>query len=151
MTDVIPFAAFREYKRLYSKVSVTAQGVYKEDEVPDSYKGDAELEVEVVHEILLCDAAGRLQRMVFDIPEALDNLDRKGGGYGLYTEGEGDDPPTPVQVPYINADYPATTGGATTPTKLYQRTSEHLDEQIKLRANEMVTISGGWPVPHVEP
>ncbi len=151
MTDAIPFASFREYKRLYSKAIVTAQGVYKEDEVPDSYDGDAELEIEVVHEVIMTDSAGRLQRMVFAIPEALDKNDKQGGGYALYEEGTDETPGAAIHDPYINADYPTTSGDSSVPTKLYQRTNESLDAQIKFRANEMITISGGWPVAHVEP
>lgn len=144
--DALPYASFREYKRLYSIVVVTDDGLYKEGEVPSSYGGDTEVEIEVVHEILMVDSAGRIRRLVFDIPEAKDRNNKLGGGYGIYEPG---DPPTPVTVPYKNEDYPETTGGATEPTKLYIRVSNKLDPQNMLRADKMVEISGGWPPPHI--
>ena len=144
MTDVIPFTTFREAKRLYSRQVVTTNGIFKEGQVPEEYEGDAELTVEVVHEIVMADSAGRLQRLVFDIPEALDKDKKNGAGYGIFTDSE---PPVDVINPYTTDDYPLTTGGATEPTKLYIRENAKISDENKSRVDEMISISGGWPVP----
>ena len=135
MTDILPFHTMREYKRIYSIVKVTSEGIFKDGEVPDDYNGDTELTVEVVHEILLTDAAGRLERKVYAIPEALDRNRENGGGYEL--EGS----------TYQTSDFPSTAGPSSAPTVLYIKQNPYLSSDNILRAEEMVRILGGWPIP----
>lgn len=127
-----PFHLYRQYKRIYSKQVVTENGIYKEGEVPSAKQGDAQLTVEVVHEIILADAAGQLIRLVFHIPEALDQNDEKGGSYTL--DGSS----------ITTDDYPAGSGPSTVPTALYTDTSSTLTSDNVISATEMENVANAW-------
>lgn len=133
MTDILPYRTLRVYKQLYSIQVVTPGGVFKKDHVPEEFEGEASLTVEVVHEILLVDAAGRIERVALEVPEAMDENKEVGGGYELN------------DMPYVTPDYPAGEGGKP-PTKLFIKVNSKIDPQNALRADEMVRISGGWPI-----
>jgi len=118
---------------MYSKQVITENGIYKEDEVPDDEKGSAQLTVEVVHEVVLSDKAGRLSRMTFYVPEAKDKDGAIGGGYELNGS------------TYVTEDYLAAAGPSSTPTKLYTDDNTTLPASSKISADTMITIAGGWP------
>ncbi len=122
MTD-LAFQALREFKRVYSLFHITEDGVYKEDNVPEDYSGSGELKVEVVHEIILVDKAGRLFHKYYDIPEAMDDEQQIGGGYTL------DD----VDL-VSDLWYPDQAGPSTVRTKLYTRQSSRLPSTILQKA-----------------
>lgn len=132
MTDILPYQTLRVYKQIYSVQIVTPGGVFKKDHVPDEFKGEASLTVEVVHEMLLIDAAGRLVREVLDVPEAKDENKETGGGYELN------------DATYVTPEYPAGDAGKPV-TKMYIKQSSKIDAQNALRAEEMISIAGGWP------
>jgi len=136
MTDVIASTVFRQCQRIYSIQIITESGIYKEDELPDSEEGSAQLTVEVIHEVLMADKAGRTQRLVFAIPEALDKDGKTGGGYTL----DG--------TAYESQDYPPDSGGgATVPTKLYTSGDCNITTDNKKRAETITNLNGGWPPP----
>jgi len=59
-----------EYSRVIEVVEVTEEGMLAKDQTPEDY-GGAVLEVEVVHQMTLCDAAGCIEILKFDNPKPL--------------------------------------------------------------------------------
>lgn len=126
----LAFHAFREYVRIYSIFHITEDGIYKENNVPEDYSGSGDLKVEVVHEIVFTDSAGRLDHRYYDIPDAMDNTGEKGGGYEL----DGD--PLTDHKWYPNQ---GVGGSSTVRTKLYRRESTKLSSTVKQKAAFMYT------------
>ena len=133
------YQTFRQVRRLYSKQIITESGIYKEGELPEAKKGSAQLTVEVVHEVVLSDRAGRLQRLMFYVPEAMDKDDQVGGGYELNGSA------------YITDDYTSASGPSEIPTKLYVDTKTTLSNSSKISADAMVGVAGGWPTKSTSP
>jgi hypothetical protein len=74
-----PFMGYLEYLRVISVQHITADGTYKEDSIPEEYKG-AILTAEVVHRVVLVSPNGELIKLDFDVPEAKDEDGEKSGG-----------------------------------------------------------------------
>ena len=62
---IAPFMGYQEYKRVYSVMHITADGTYKEDNIPGDYKGSI-LTAEVVHQIILVSPNGELTKLDFE-------------------------------------------------------------------------------------
>lgn len=59
-----------EYKRVIETVDITEEGMFLKDGAPDDY-GGAVLQVELVHMLWLCDAAGQMQIVKLDNPKPM--------------------------------------------------------------------------------
>lgn len=133
----LPWTGWREYARVVSTQIVTENAVYKKDHVSDEAAGQAQLEVEVVHEVLMIERTGRLNRLKFDVPEALDENDETGGGFELNGS------------QYKNDDYPEGAGPSTVPTELSVRINSSLPDVWREKAEDMIELAGGYPPPTI--
>lgn len=64
-----------EYSRVYEVMDITEEGMFMKDGAPDDY-GGAVLQIELVHEVTVCDASGYLEVLKFDNPKPL-NKDKE--------------------------------------------------------------------------
>ncbi len=62
------YRTWQEYARVTEEVDCTEDGVFKKDRVPETY-GGAVLRLQIVHEIQMVDAAGRMEFLKFSNPE----------------------------------------------------------------------------------
>lgn len=61
---------FSELNRTISEVTLTEEGVFHKDQVPDDVEGSGQLDVEVVHAVQLVNSKGEIFVMHFDVPAA---------------------------------------------------------------------------------
>ena len=113
MVKALPHAIYRrsfEYARVVSKVHVTSEGVFLEDELPEEYAGSS-LDIEVCHAIYMVAADNQLLIWEFENEPAMDK-DRKTGG-PINRDGE---------------EIREATGDSTVPTEQTTKLNPHLDE-----------------------
>lgn len=109
-----------EYSRVIETVDITEEGMFLKDGAPDDY-GGAVLQIELVHMVWLCDAAGQLQILKFDNKKPL-KKDK-----------------TPSDNP-IQLDGKEYKPGAGEPRVWTTKASENLDPSIKTRADAVKQI-----------
>jgi len=56
-----------EYSRVYEEVTLTEEGVYVKDQVPDEY-GGSQMNVEIVHRVTMMDMTGYIEELRFENP-----------------------------------------------------------------------------------
>ncbi len=76
-------SVFYEHNRVVSDITVTEEGIFHINELPDDISG-AELDVEIVHEVQLSDREGNLIVLHFNVPQAMDE-DRSLAAYANKT------------------------------------------------------------------
>ena len=74
-----PFIGYVEYLRIFSVQHITSDGMYKENQVPEDYRGSV-LTAEVVHRVVLVSPNGELIKLDFNVPEAQDADGERSGG-----------------------------------------------------------------------
>ncbi len=62
------YRTYQEYARVVEEVAATEDGVFKKDRTPETY-GGAVLKLQIVHEIQMVDAGGRMEFLKFENPE----------------------------------------------------------------------------------
>lgn len=64
-------SVFYEHNRVVSEITVTEEGIFHKDQLPNDISG-AELDVDIVHEVQLSDREGNLIVLHFNVPKAMD-------------------------------------------------------------------------------
>lgn len=111
--QVLTYNRYFEYQRIVSTVTVTDEGNFIEDNVPDDY-GGAELDIEIVHAVRMVNSRAELLLFEFYNEPAMDK-DRKKGG-PVHRDGE---------------EIAAATGDSTVPTLQITRVNPTLTDEQK--------------------
>lgn len=75
-----------EYSRVVEILEITEEGAFAQDQTPEDYSG-ASLQVEVVHQLALCDAAGCVEILKLDNPTPL-NKDKQPTSAAVILDGK---------------------------------------------------------------